>query len=89
MSKHGIHVSVKYEVRSWQGKRIFPFLTKSRPALVSAQPSSQWTPSPLSLQVKWSQHETDESPHSSAKIKNAWIFTSNWIYFMCFIQIPS
>jgi hypothetical protein len=45
-------------------------------ALGATQPPLQWVPGTLSLGVKWLGHEADHSPPSSAKVKNAWSYTS-------------
>jgi hypothetical protein len=37
---------------------------------------AQWVPGAPSLGVKRQGHETDHSPPSSAKVKNAWSYTS-------------
>jgi hypothetical protein len=44
--------------------------------LVLTQPPIQWVPGALSLGVKRSGREADHSPPSSAKVKNAWSYTS-------------
>jgi hypothetical protein len=41
----------------------------SRLALGPTQPPIQWVPETLSLGVKWSGHEAEHSPPSSAKVK--------------------
>jgi hypothetical protein len=53
------------------GLGIFLFTTVSRMALGSTQPPMLWV-----LGVKWPGCETDHSPPSSAKVKNAWSYTS-------------
>jgi hypothetical protein len=40
------------------------------------QPPIQWVPGTLSLGVKRPRREADHSPPSSAKVKNAWSYTS-------------
>jgi hypothetical protein len=40
------------------------------------QPAIQWVPGALSLEVKRPGREADHSPPSSAKVKNAWSYTS-------------
>jgi hypothetical protein len=47
----------------------FSFHTVSRPTLRSTQPSNQWAPGALSLGVKRPEREVDQSPPSSAKVK--------------------
>jgi len=41
----------------------------SRLTAISTQPSIQWVPGALSLEVKWSEREADHLPQSSAKAK--------------------
>jgi hypothetical protein len=55
---------------------IFLFTTASRTALGPTQPPIQWIRAALSLGVKRPGHEVDHSPPSSAKVKNAWSYTS-------------
>jgi hypothetical protein len=40
------------------------------------QPRIQWAPGTVSLAVKKLKREADHSPPSSAKVKNAWSYTS-------------
>jgi hypothetical protein len=61
---------------SWRGLGIFLFTTASRTALGPTQPPIQWVLGALSLGVKRSGREAEHSPPSSAKIKNAWSYTS-------------
>jgi hypothetical protein len=61
---------------SWQGLGIFLFTTTSRMAVGLTQPPIQWVSRALPLGVKWPGHEADHSPPSSAKVKNAWSYTS-------------
>jgi hypothetical protein len=71
------------------GTVTFSFTTVSRPALGPSQPPTQWEPEVLSPGVKQPGHEDDYSPPSSAKVKNAQIYTSTPLYiFMlwCFIK---
>jgi hypothetical protein len=58
------------------GLGIFLFTTASRTVLVPTQPPIQWVPGALSLAVKRRAREADHSPPSSAKVKNAWSYTS-------------
>jgi hypothetical protein len=51
-------------------------ITMSRLALGPTQPPIQWMPGALSLGVKQPGCEADHSPPSSAKVKNAWSYTS-------------
>jgi hypothetical protein len=61
---------------SWQGLGIILFNAVSRTALGPTQPLIQWVPEALSLGVKRPGREADHSPPSSAKVKNAWSYTS-------------
>jgi hypothetical protein len=54
---------------SQQGLEIFLFTTESRTAPGPIQPPIQWVPGALSLGVKQLGHEADNSPPSSAKVK--------------------
>jgi hypothetical protein len=58
------------------GLGIFLFTTTSRMALGPTQPPIQWVLQVLSLEVKWLGHEADQLPLSSAKVNNAWSYTS-------------
>jgi hypothetical protein len=62
--------------KSRQGLGIFLITTASRPALGSTRPPIQWIPGTLSLGVKRPGCEADHSSPSSAKVKNAWSYTS-------------
>jgi hypothetical protein len=50
--------------------------TASRTALGPTQPPNQRVPGALSLGVQRPGREADHSPSSSAKVKNAWGYTS-------------
>jgi hypothetical protein len=63
-------------VDSQWGLWIYLFTTVSRTALGPTQPPIQWVPGAFSLGVKWLLCEADHSPSSSAKVKNAWHYTS-------------
>jgi hypothetical protein len=67
-------VDLGFESR--QGLGIFLLTTASRPALVPTQPPIQWVPGALSLGLEWPVREADNSTPSSAKLKNAWSYTS-------------
>jgi hypothetical protein len=62
--------------QSLQGVGIFLLTIMFRLALGPTQPPIQWVPGDLFLAVKWLGHEADHSPPSSAKVKNAWSYTS-------------
>jgi hypothetical protein len=51
------------------GLGIFHFDTVSRPALGTIQPPIQWVPGALPLEVKWPGREADQSPPSSAEVR--------------------
>jgi hypothetical protein len=53
----------------WQGLGIFLFIAASRTVLGLTQSPIQWVPSPFSLGVKRPEHEADQSPLSSAEVK--------------------
>jgi hypothetical protein len=61
---------------SRRGLETFLFTTVSRTALGPTQPPIQWVPGAISLEVKRPGREADRSPPSSAKVKNAWSYTS-------------
>jgi hypothetical protein len=61
---------------SRQGLGIFLFTTVSRPALGLTQTPIQWVPGAPSLGVQQLDREADHSPPSSAKVNNAWSYTS-------------
>jgi hypothetical protein len=50
------------------------------PALRPTQPPIQWVQGTLYSGVKWLEHESDHSPPSSAKDKNAWSYTTTSEY---------
>jgi len=56
------------------------YLTASRQALKPTQPPVQWVTGPRSLGVEPPGCEADHSPPSSAKVKNAWSYTSTPSY---------
>jgi len=55
---------------------LFLFTTMSRPALWPIHPPTQWVPETVMLGVKQMGHEADHSPIISAKVKNAWSYTT-------------
>jgi hypothetical protein len=59
------------------GLGTFLFTTASRTALGTTQPPIQWVRGALSLGIKGSGREADQSPQSNADVKNAWRFTSS------------
>jgi hypothetical protein len=68
----------------------FLFTTASRTALGSTQPPIQWVPVALSLGVKRPEREADNSPPSSAGVKNAWSYTSTPQYaFMAWCSVKA
>jgi hypothetical protein len=56
--------------------RTFLFVTMSRSVLGPTQPPIQLVPGALSLGKEWLGSEDDHSPPCSAKVKNAWSYTS-------------
>jgi hypothetical protein len=80
---HGASVSI---VTGWAtGVRfsagIFFSATASRPTLGPMQLRIlKWVPGALSLVVERSGREADHSPPSSAEVKNAWSYTSTYLY---------
>jgi len=60
---------------SRQGLGIFLFTTASRQALGIIQPPIQRVPETLYLGVKRPGREADDSPPSSAVVKNVWSYT--------------
>jgi hypothetical protein len=65
------------------GQEIFLYSIASRPDLGPNQPPIQWVPGALSLEVKRSRREDDQSPPSSADVKNGGVIrlisdTSAW-----------
>jgi hypothetical protein len=61
---------------SKRGLGIFLFTTASRTALGPTQPPIQWVPGAIALGVKRLGREDDQSPSSSAEVKNVWSCTS-------------
>jgi len=59
-----------------QGLGIFLFTTMSRPAPGPTHPPIQRVPGALSLGINWPGRVADHLPPSSAKVKNAWSYTS-------------
>jgi hypothetical protein len=57
-------------------KGFFLLATMSRLRLGPTQPPIQWIMEALSTGVKWPGCEADHSAPSSAKVKNAWSYTS-------------
>jgi hypothetical protein len=76
--------SVKFLATGWTTGVQFPtgaenfFLRQrvQRPALRSTQPPIQWVPAVLPTGVKQPGCEADDSPPSSAEVKNAWSYSS-------------
>jgi hypothetical protein len=69
---HSGNIVLEWGVRGFSSRRglgIFLFTTASRTALGSTQPPIQWVPGALSLGVKRSGREADNSPPSSAEVK--------------------
>jgi hypothetical protein len=48
---------------------------RARPALGPTHPPIQWVQQVLSPEVKWPGRETNNSPPSSAEVKNTWSYT--------------
>jgi hypothetical protein len=69
-------------VRFPAGTRDYFFCTESRPTLGSNLPPVQWILGPPFSAVKWSGHEADHSPSSSAKSKSSWSYTSTLPYVL-------
>jgi hypothetical protein len=65
---------VQFLARAMMG--FFLFTTMSRPVLGPTQPPFHRVPGALSLEVEQLGHEFNHLPPSSAKIKNAWSYTS-------------
>jgi hypothetical protein len=67
---------------SWRGLGIFLFTTASRKVLGPTQPPIQWVTGALSLRVKRPEREADNSPPSSAEVKNAlsYISTPQYVF---------
>jgi hypothetical protein len=63
-------------VESRQRLGSFLFTTASKQALGLTQPPIQWVPGDLSLEVKRPGRQADQSPPSSADVKNAWNYAS-------------
>jgi len=65
---------------SWRGAQLKKhkdnFTTVSSPALGPLQPPIRWVPGSLSLGLKRPGSEADQSPPSSAEVKNVWSYTS-------------
>jgi hypothetical protein len=59
-----------------QGLGIVLITTASRSALGPTQTPIQWVPGALSLGVKRPGREADQSPPTSAEVRNAWSYTS-------------
>jgi hypothetical protein len=62
-------------VRIPAGAGNFLFTTMSTSALGPSQPPIQWVPRVISLEVKRLGCEADQSPPSSAEVKNPWSYT--------------
>jgi hypothetical protein len=71
-----------------QGPGIFLFTTVYRQALGPTQSPIQWVPGTLSLGVKRPRHEANNSPSSTAEVKNPWSYTSTPQYaFMVWCSV--
>jgi hypothetical protein len=56
--------------------KIFRLSTSFRPVLGPTQPPLQRVPGALSAGVKLSEREAENSPPTSAEVKNTWVYTS-------------
>jgi hypothetical protein len=75
---------------SERGWEFFFFTTASRQALGPTQPPIQWVPGVISLAIKLPGREADQSPPSSAEVKNAWSYTSTPQHaFMAWCSVKS
>jgi hypothetical protein len=78
------------EVQVPIGLEIFLLTTTSRPTLGPTQPPIQWVTAALSVEVKRPVCEADHSPPSSAKVKNAWSYTSTppvRLHGVCLVKV--
>jgi hypothetical protein len=75
----GIMLRCGLDDREFDSRRalgIFLLTTASKPALEPTQPPIQCVEGALSLGVKRPRRKADDSPPSSAEVKNAWSNTS-------------
>jgi hypothetical protein len=83
-SSYHVHFTVQYRGGGVPFLKRFPFSFKiaftARTALGPTQPPIQWVLEALSLGVKRPRREANHSPPSSAKVKNAWSYTSTSQY---------
>jgi hypothetical protein len=56
------------------GSRISLFSTSCRPALGSTRHPTQWVPVNVSPGLKRPKRESDQSPPTSAEVKNTWMY---------------
>jgi hypothetical protein len=76
---HKLSNSLQEEITGFESRQalvIFLFTTVPRPDLGPTQPPVQGVPGALSLGIKRRRRETENSPPSSADVKNAWSYIS-------------